>query len=105
MAQDDGHGLLKRHDWVLAQGHRCFLVIEAVAAGVSVRDVHRMIDKRILPDRLFDTTDWRLFALQSLQSYSLSPEDENHGWIGIGTIPSGLRTPTPVRTSPLRHAL
>lgn len=31
----------------------------AVVAGVSVRDVHRMIDEHILPDRLFTSADTR----------------------------------------------
>lgn len=37
----------------------------AVVAGVSVRDVHRMIDEHILPDRFFDTTEARSFKSQA----------------------------------------
>lgn len=37
----------------------------AVIAGVSLRDVHRMIDEHILPDRLFILTDTRLFKRQA----------------------------------------
>lgn len=33
----------------------------AFVAGVSLRDVHRMIDERILPERLFNTSDSRSF--------------------------------------------
>jgi hypothetical protein len=31
----------------------------AVVAGVSVRDVHRMIDERILPEALYTATQMR----------------------------------------------
>lgn len=37
----------------------------AVIAGVSVRDVHRMIDEHILPDRLFISADTRSFKWQA----------------------------------------
>jgi uncharacterized protein (DUF433 family) len=37
----------------------------AVIAGVSVRDVHRMIDEHILPDRLFDSQESRSFKSQA----------------------------------------
>jgi hypothetical protein len=37
----------------------------AVIAGVSVRDVHRMIDEHILPDRLFDSKESRSFKSQA----------------------------------------
>lgn len=37
----------------------------AVIAGVSVRDVHRMIDEHILPDRLFISADTRSFKRQA----------------------------------------
>jgi uncharacterized protein (DUF433 family) len=37
----------------------------AVIAGVSLRDVHRMIDERILPDRLFDSQESRSFKSQA----------------------------------------
>ncbi len=34
----------------------------AVVSGVSVRDVHRMIDEHILPDRFFNTQEARSFT-------------------------------------------
>jgi hypothetical protein len=37
----------------------------AVIAGVSVRDVHRMIDEHLLPDRLFDSKEPRSFKSQA----------------------------------------
>ena len=37
----------------------------AVVAGVSVRDVHRMIDENILPERLFDISESRSFKRQA----------------------------------------
>lgn len=37
----------------------------AVIAGVSVRDVHRMIDEHILPDRLFHSQESRSFKSQA----------------------------------------
>ena len=37
----------------------------AVVAGVSVRDVHRIIDEHILPDSFFDTRDARSFKSQA----------------------------------------
>jgi hypothetical protein len=37
----------------------------AVIAGVSVRDVHRMIDEHILPDRLFHSHQSRSFKSQA----------------------------------------
>ncbi len=37
----------------------------AFIAGVSVRDVHRMIDEHILPDRLFDSQESRSFKRQA----------------------------------------
>ncbi len=37
----------------------------AVIAGVSLRDVHRMIDEHILPDRLFSAEDSRSFKSQA----------------------------------------
>jgi len=37
----------------------------AVIAGVSVRDVHRMIDEHILPDRFFISADTRSFKRQA----------------------------------------
>jgi uncharacterized protein (DUF433 family) len=37
----------------------------AVVAGVSVRDVHRVIDEHILPDSLYDTRDARSFKSQA----------------------------------------
>jgi uncharacterized protein (DUF433 family) len=37
----------------------------AVVAGVSVRDVHRVIDEHILPDSLYDTQDARSFKSQA----------------------------------------
>jgi uncharacterized protein (DUF433 family) len=37
----------------------------AVIAGVSVRDVHRMIDEHILPERLFEATESRSFKSQA----------------------------------------
>ena len=33
----------------------------AVVSGVSVRDVHRVIDEHILPESFFDTQDARSF--------------------------------------------
>lgn len=37
----------------------------AVVSGVSVRDVHRMIDERILPERFYDATESRSFQAQA----------------------------------------
>ncbi len=37
----------------------------AVVAGVSVRDVHRVIDEHILPDSFYDTQDARSFKSQA----------------------------------------
>ena len=37
----------------------------AVVAGVSVRDVHRMIDEHILPERYFETFESRSFKRQA----------------------------------------
>jgi len=37
----------------------------AVVAGVSVRDVHRMIDEHILPEALYTTTQTRSFKSQA----------------------------------------
>jgi hypothetical protein len=37
----------------------------AVIAGVSVRDVHHMIDEHILPERFFDSQDSRSFKSQA----------------------------------------
>jgi len=37
----------------------------AVVSGVSLRDVHRMIDERILPERFFDTSESRSFKRQA----------------------------------------
>jgi len=37
----------------------------AVVAGVSVRDVHRMIDEHILPERYFDRSESRMFKRQA----------------------------------------
>lgn len=37
----------------------------AIIAGVSVRDVHRMIDEHILPDRLFHSQESRSFKSQA----------------------------------------
>jgi uncharacterized protein (DUF433 family) len=37
----------------------------AVVAGVSVRDVHRVIDEHILPDSFYDTQDVRSFKSQA----------------------------------------
>lgn len=37
----------------------------AVVAGVSVRDVHRMIDEHILPEALYTATQVRLFKSEA----------------------------------------
>ena len=43
----------------------------AVVAGVSVRDVHRMIDEHILPEALYTATQVRSFKSEGLRLHFL----------------------------------
>ena len=46
-------------------GHTLTPSEAAVVSGVSVRDVHRMIDERILPERFYDASENRSFEAQA----------------------------------------
>ena len=77
----------------------------AVVAGVSVRDVHRMIDEHILPEALYTATQTRSFKSQAcaLISFYFRAANRLTSEERQGTITQGERikprAPTPSRMS------